>query len=225
MVAVAGLAFERRHRMEAVGMAHRSNRVEMRMSLQKDTLVENYKKPTSGFARAIAVLLLLLVVPIQQVSGEFKISRYIEPNQMSNLFTHHVRKGIIKRIGLSEVQLAEIRDAIDPHREKLLVQITDLKDARIDLVEVIAEEHFDPDRVRTCYGAATSAELELMLTVGIVLRDIRPILTEDQLREVAEMMEEIRVSSEIRFADFAEKLSAGELLGPKAKASTPNRRH
>jgi len=31
------------------------------------------------------------------------------------------------------------------------------------------------------------------------------------------MMEEIRVSSELRFEDFAEKLMAGELLGLKDK--------
>ena len=49
------------------------------------------------------------------------------------------------------------------------------------------------------------------------------MLTEDQLREVGEMLEEVRVSSEIRFADFAEQLAAGELLGLKA-GSEPSRK-
>jgi hypothetical protein len=163
-------------------------------------------------------MFVLLSAPILGSAGEFKISRYIEPNQMSNLFTRHVRKGIIKRIGFTEAQLYEIRDAIDPHREKLLTQITELKDARIDLVEAVAGEPFDPDRVRSTYTDAMSKELDLMLTIGHVVGEIRPILTEDQLREVGEMMEEVRESSEIRFADFAEKLAAGELLGLKGEA-------
>jgi len=163
---------------------------------------------------------VLITAPILGSAGEFKISRYIEPNQMSNLFTRHVRKGIIKRIGLTEAQLYEIRDAIDPHRERLLDQITKLKDARIALVEVVAGEPFEPDRVRSTYVDAMSKELDLMLTIGHVVGEIRPILTEDQLREVGEMMEEVRESSEIRFADFAEKLAAGELLGLKGDSAS-----
>jgi hypothetical protein len=82
-------------------------------------------------ARALALVFVFSQAPVLGTAGEFKISRYIEPNQMSNLLTRHVRKGIIKRIGLSDAQLGQIRDAIDPHREKLLGQITEVKDARI----------------------------------------------------------------------------------------------
>jgi len=185
------------------------------MKAPKERCVTIHKKCPRTSLRALALILALLLAPVFGSAGEFNISRYIEPNQMSNLFTRHVRKGIIKRIGLTEAQLYEIRDAIDPHRERLLAQITELKDARIDLVEVVAEESFDPDRVRSTYVAAMSKELDLMLTIGRVVGEIRPILTEDQLREVGEMMEEVRESSEIRFADFAEKLAAGELLGLK----------
>jgi Spy/CpxP family protein refolding chaperone len=185
------------------------------MKAPKEGCVTVHKKRPRTFLRVLALILALLLTPVFGSAGEFNISRYIEPNQMSNLFTRHVRKGIIKRIGLTEAQLYEIRDAIDPHRERLLAQITELKDARIDLVEVVAEEPFDPDRVRSTYVAAMSKELDLMLTIGRVVGEIRPILTEDQLREVGEMMEEVRESSEIRFADFAEKLAAGELLGLK----------
>jgi len=165
--------------------------------------------------RTLGLMIVLLMAPMLGSAGEFKISRYIEPNQMSNLFTRHVRKGIIKRIGLSEAQLYEIKTAIDPHREKLLDQITGLKDARIALIEAVAGEPFDPDRVRSTYDAAMSKELDLMLTVGQVVGEIRPILTEVQLREVGEMVEEVRESSELRFEDFAGKLAAGELLGLK----------
>ena len=86
----------------------------------KEDSVTDEKKSHRRDLRALAVLFVVLLAPILGSAGEFKISRYIEPNQMSNLFTRHVRKGIIKRIGLSEAQLYEIREAIDPHREKLL---------------------------------------------------------------------------------------------------------
>jgi hypothetical protein len=167
----------------------------------------------SSFLRAAFVVLVVSWFPGVGDAGEFKLSRYIEPNQMSNLLTRHVRKGLIKRVGLSESQLYLIRAAIDPHREKILEQLTEFKDVRIELVEAIAVHPFDPDRVRTAQSAASAAELELALTCGVVLEDVRPILTEVQLQEVAEMVEEVREASEIRFADFAEQLANGELMG------------
>ena len=166
--------------------------------------------------RTLGLMAVLILAPTHGSAGEFKISRYIEPNQMTNLLTRHVRKKIIKRIGLTEAQLHQIRGAIDPHREILLTQITEVKDARIGLVEAVADKAFDVERIRTAHRVSASAELDLMLTVGAVVRDIRPFLTDEQLSEVGEMMEEVRESSEIRFADFAEKLAGGELLGLEA---------
>lgn len=174
----------------------------------------------SGMIASVLAVMPFLT-PTQGAAGEFNISRYIEPNQLSNLFTRHVRKGIIKRIGLTDAQLWEIRETIDPHRELLLAQITELKDTRIELVEAVAAEPFDPNRVRSSHATAMSKELDLMLTVGTIIGEIRPILSEEQLAEVHEMMEEVRESSEIRFADFAEKMAAGELLGLKDKNRAP----
>jgi Spy/CpxP family protein refolding chaperone len=185
----------------------------------------NVKSFSSQPRQRSLVLLLalgLLLAPTLTGAREFKISRYIEPNQMSNLFTRHVRKGIIKRIGLTEAQLYRIRDAIDPHRKKLLSQMTELKDARIDLVYAVADEPFNPERVRTAHALAAAAEIELTLTVGVVIRELRPILTKEQLREMGEMMEEIREASELRFVDFSEQLAEGELLGLEAASTSPS---
>ena len=178
----------------------------------------------SGRFRLVLLLVLVtMLVPMDGAAGEFKISRYIEPNQMSNLFTRHVRKGIIKRIGFTDAQLYQIRDAIDPYREDLLDQLTEFKDARIEMVYAVAEEPFDPERVKKAHASAAAAELELTLTAGTILNELRPILTEEQMREVGEMMEEVRQASENRFADFSEKLAAGELMGlkPAATAHSP----
>ena len=181
----------------------------------------NAHRQARGFIRAVVVLLVVLLAPIQPVSGEFKISRYIEPNQMTNLFTRHVRKKIIKRIGLNEPQLYQIRDIIDPHREKLLAQITEVKDLRVDLVEAVVDVNLDVEQVRKVHAEVASAEVELTLTLGVLVQEIRPILTEEQLREVGEMMEEVRESSEIRFEDFAQHLAAGELMGLEAEPDAP----
>lgn len=170
--------------------------------------------------RAALVVLVSVLISTVVVAGEFNLSRYIEPNQMSNLFTRHVRKGLIKRVGLSESQLYKMRAAIDPHRENILEQLTRFKDVRIELVEAIAAHPFDPDRVRTAQAEASAAELELALTCGVVLEDVRPILTEVQVQEIAEMGEEVREASEIRFADFAEQMANGELMGLKLVASS-----
>ena len=168
----------------------------------------------------LLLFLVLMLVPMVGGAREFKISRYIEPNQMSNLFTRHVRKGLIKRIGLTEAQLYQIRDAINPHREDLLAQLTEFKDARIEVVYAVAGEPFDPERVKKAHASAAAAELELTLTAGAILNELRPIFTKDQTREVGEMMEEIRQASENRFTDFSEKLAAGELLGLKAASES-----
>jgi hypothetical protein len=178
-------------------------------------------RPRQGQLVLLLVLVMMLV-PMVGGAGEFKISRYIEPNQMSNLLTRHVRKGIIKRIGLSDAQLYRIRDAVNPHRETLLAQLTEFKDARIDVVYAVAEEPFDPERVKKAHASAAATELELTLTAGAILNELRPILTKDQMREVGEMMEEIRQASDNRFADFSEKLEAGELLGLKAADPVPS---
>lgn len=175
---------------------------------------------TRTIALTVTIACVLPLAAIPAGAGEFEISRYIEPNQMSNLFTRHVRKGIIKRIGLTEAQLYEIKQTVDPHREQLLAQMTELKDARIELVEAVAAEPFDPKRVGSAHSNAMLHELDLMLTVGVVISEIRPILTEEQRGEVAEMMEEIRESSEVRFADFSKKLAAGALLGLKDRSDS-----
>ncbi len=165
----------------------------------------------------------MLSEPTPAVGGEINLSRYIEPNQMSNLLTRHVRKGIIKRIGLSDDQLRRIRKAIDPHREILFARIGDYKDARIQSVYAVGADPFDPERVTKAQAMSASAELSLSLAVGAVIQDIRPILTDAQIEEVTEMTEEIRAASEVRFSDFAEHLAAGELLGPGADAAKSRR--
>ena len=182
---------------------------------------------TSGNCRihrlgAVVFTVVALFVQAPVDAGEINLSKYIEPNQMSNLLTRHVRKGIIKRIGLSDEQLQLISKAVDPHREKVLVRVTEFKDARIELVSAVASHPFDPQLVKKTHAKSASAVLNLSLVLGAVIQDVRPILTAAQLEEVGEMIDEVRAASEVRFADFAEGFVAGELLG-KEKVSKNTR--
>ena len=47
----------------------------------------------------------------------------------------------------------------------------------------------------------------------MVIKDVRKILTVMQLREVDELLAEIRVVSDLRFLDFQQHFAAGEMLG------------
>ena len=96
----------------------------------------------------------------------------------------------------------------------------EVKNARIELVRSIADASIDQDQLRAAHTKAAAAELELTLTVAAVIGKLRPLLTEDQLVEVAEMMEEVRTASELRFAYSAEQFAAGELLVRKPPAKS-----
>ena len=52
---------------------------------------------------------------------------------------------------------------------------------------------------------------------------VRPVLTVVQLREIEEMLQDIRSASELRYEDVAEKLMAGELLGLDARSGSNDR--
>jgi len=152
-------------------------------------------------------------------AGEFKPRRYIAPNKMSDVFTRHIRKGIIKRIGLTDAQLVKIREVVDPHRETLLTQIEEVKDSRVALIEAIASHPYNETAVVAAHRRVADDELDLTLTAGVILRNAREILTPEQLREVGELMTEIREASELRFLDIQETLAAGEMLGLPPESS------
>ena len=163
--------------------------------------------------RLLSLILVLVLSPMLVGAGEFKPRRYIAPNKMSDVFTRHVRNGLIKRIGLSDDQLILIRAAVDPHRELLLTQITTVKESRVALFEVLAAHPYRESDVVAAYRKVADDELDLTLTAGVVIKDIREILTVGQLREVDELLAEIRVASDLRFLDFQQHFAAGEILG------------
>ena len=163
--------------------------------------------------RVLSLILVLVLSPMLVGAGEFKPRRYIAPNKMSDVLTRHVRNGLIKRIGLSNDQLVLIRATVDPHRELLLTQITAVKESRVALFEVLAAHPYSESDVVAAHRKVADDELDLTLTAGVVIKDVRKILTVGQLREVDELLSEIRVASDLRFLDFQQHFAAGEMLG------------
>jgi len=171
--------------------------------------------------RVLSLILVLVLSPMLVGAGGFKPRRYIAPNKMSDVFTRHVRNGLIKRIGLTDGQLVQIRAAVDPHRELLLTQITAVKESRTALFEALATHPYSESEVVAAYRRVADDELDLTLTAGVVLKDVREILTPVQLREVGELLAEISEASELRFLDFRQHFAAGEMLGLTSTSAAP----
>ena len=79
----------------------------------------------------------------------------------------------------------------------------EVKNARVELVRSITDASIDQDQLRAAHTKAAAAELELTLTVVAVIGKLHPLLTEDQLVEVAEMMEEVRTANDRETASMA----------------------
>jgi len=168
-----------------------------------------------GCGRVPVAVLLLLMVPGLLAAGQFSPRRYIEPNPVSNLFTRMIRKGVIKRLQLTDEQLLLIRGTIDPHRDQLLTELSAVKKSRGSLLETLQADPYDPDAVRLAYQAVAAVESELVVHAGAVAQEVQKLLGPEQLEEVNEMIEETREAIDVRFLDFSEDFAAGELLGAK----------
>lgn len=167
----------------------------------------------------VTVLLVVwLIAPTTADAGEFKPGRYIAPSRWTDILTRHVRKGIIKRIRVTENQLAQIESTLDPYRGQLAAQITSVGETRLAVVDAMAAHPYDEIVVRSSHARAASAELELSLTAAAIFNEVREILDSDQLLEVEEVMEEIRQAFELRFADIRTSLAAVE---PSSLERTP----
>jgi len=168
-----------------------------------------------GGGRVPVVALLLLMVPALLSAGEFNPRRYIEPNPVSNLFTRIIRKGVIKRLQLTDEQQQLIRLTIDPHRDQFLAELAAVKAARGGLLEKLQADPYDPEAVRSAYQAVAAVESDLVVHAGAVAREVQKLLDPEQLEEVNEMIEETREAIDVRFLDFSQDFAAGELLGTK----------
>lgn len=166
--------------------------------------------------RVLALTLVLaLVAGLQPIpaSAEFKPGKYIEPGPISNWFGRHVRNGVVKRLELSDGQLAEINDKIDPHRERLMQEIEIVKDSRMRLFETIRAEPYDAGAVGLTFEEVRDSELTFLVHAGAIYQEVWGILSPEQKEEADQLVAEIVTATELRFTDFRESFLAGELLG------------
>ena len=159
------------------------------------------------------MMMLLAAVHPTPAQAEFKPGRYIEPGPVSNWFGRHVRNGVIKRLKLSDRQLAQINESIDPHREQLMKEIEVVKDARMRLFDTVRAEPYDAGAVGLNFEELRAGELALLVHAGSIYQEVWGILTPEQRAEADQIVAEIMTATELRFADFRESFLAGELLG------------
>jgi Spy/CpxP family protein refolding chaperone len=158
----------------------------------------------------------LVLHPIP-ASAEFKPGKYIEPGPVSNWFARHVRNGMVKRLDLTEIQLAQINEGIDPHRERLMQEIEVVKDARMRLFQTIRTEPYDAALVGLTFEELRASELTLLVHGGEIYQDVWGVLSAEQKAEADEIVAELVTATELRFSDFRESFLAGELLGQSTR--------
>ena len=88
------------------------------------------------------------------------------------------------------------------------------------VVDRIGAIDADVESVEQAHADAAAAELRLLLSTTKLLGELRQFLRPDQLEEARIMANEWRRAADLRFADLAEKLARGELLGKKWRRST-----
>ena len=162
----------------------------------------------------LAMVLSLAALP---VAAEFKPGKYIEPSPLTDWFARHVRNGMIKRLDLSDEQLLQIMDEIDPYRVEVILDLEAIKDARMRLFEAIRAEPYDAASVGLIFEELRAEELALLLRAGHIYQDVWSILTPEQKSEADEMVGEVISATELRFSDFRESFMAGELLGKSTR--------
>ena len=162
---------------------------------------------------AILALASMAMSTPSSLSAEFKPGRYIEPGPLTDWFARHVRNGLVKRLELSDTQLVEINRGIDPHRERLMAEIEQVKETRLRLLETVRAQPYDPGRVGLVFEELRAGELALLIHAGEIYQDVWGVLSEEQRAEADQIVAEIVTATELRFSDFRDSFLAGELLG------------
>ena len=156
---------------------------------------------------------LLTVLPSLLSGGKLDGRRVLGPNPISDWFGQRIRDGVVRRLGLSEQQLEEIRTSVDAHREPLLDELGRLKDARMALMDQIRAETYDEQAIRRAYQVVSQYELDLVLHTGVTLQEVRTHLTPEQRQEATALVEELKEGAEARYSDFEQRFASGDFLG------------
>lgn len=98
---------------------------------------------------------------------------------------------IFDRLELTPEQREEIRAVVASHHDELRGELTDLIDARLVLHDQVHAETFDEDAIRQAASVVAAAQAELAVTHGVLVQEVREILTPEQEAEAREMHETV----------------------------------
>lgn len=173
----------------------------------------------------VRVVLMLVLLPTSLEAAPLDGKKLLGPNPVTDWVAARIRDGVFKRLELSGSQLAAIQDVIDVHREDLLADATAAKETRVVLMDQMLADGLDLEATQLAHAETAEIELRLLIRIATVLQEVRQVLTPEQRREAALLVEELREGAELRFVDLEAKFAAGELMGKKwlaraAKASS-----
>lgn len=98
----------------------------------------------------------------------------------------------VARLDLTPEQQQEIRAILASHKRELTVELRAVGGARQLLFEAIHADPFDEAAIRDAAALVAAAEAELAVTRGVVVSEVRVVLTPEQQAEVEEMLAQAR---------------------------------
>ena len=103
---------------------------------------------------------------------------------------------MIERLDLTPAQRDTIRDLFEKHRDAAGPQHEEMQAARRALGERIQAETFDEAAIRTAAAKVAKIEADLAVQRGLVVSQVRQVLTPEQRAEARRMHEERREQRE-----------------------------
>jgi Spy/CpxP family protein refolding chaperone len=101
-------------------------------------------------------------------------------------------KELFTKLQLSEVQKQEIATILKQHKEKAQPLRQSTIEARMELMEAITADEFNESAVREAAGKVAQSAEELAVLRAEICRDVKQILTPEQLETFRQWKEEMK---------------------------------
>lgn len=100
--------------------------------------------------------------------------------------------GMLKKLKLTEDQKAEVKSIIESHKASIKPLRESVQDARLELKNLITSDDVDDDAIRDAVHGIADIQADIMVEVAHIRKEIRGILTEEQLQVLADAKENRR---------------------------------
>ena len=99
---------------------------------------------------------------------------------------------VAQRLDLSDEQRDQIRDILLSHKDELQAELQAVRDARSAQFDAIHADTFNEAAIRAAAAEVGTAEAELAVTRGVIVSEVRQVLTPEQQAEAAKLRQDAR---------------------------------